>query len=129
MGHATELERVKAAKVTHRCSWCAEKINVGSPYSRYRYFDGGDAGTVKLHPECHEVLDETVREEGYDYEFYPGENPRGCNCGHSHGCPTCEERKHKAPAQQADDSQKATTKEKFDCCDGECPVCMSEGQI
>jgi hypothetical protein len=35
--------------------------------------------------------------EGFDYEFFPGENPRGCNCGHTHGCTTCAERKSATP--------------------------------
>jgi hypothetical protein len=97
MGHATELQTIKAARSEHRCSWCAERIDIGTPYQRYRYYEGGDAGTVKLHPECNTALEETVREEGFDYEFFPGENPRGCNCGHTHGCTTCAERKSATP--------------------------------
>jgi hypothetical protein len=93
MGYSTDPTHIKSAKTAHRCSWCDEHIEVGSEYTRYRYFDGGDAGTVKLHPECYVVMQETAREEGYDYEFLPGKNPRGCNCGFSHGCPTCETRK------------------------------------
>lgn len=92
MGASTTVERVKVAKKAHTCSWCAERIDVGSTYSRYRYFDGGDAGTVKLHPECEEVLDECCREEGGSYEFYAGDNPRGCNCGYTNGCKKCAER-------------------------------------
>lgn len=102
MGHSTELQQVKAARKPHRCSWCAERIEVGAPYKRYRYFDGGDAGTVKLHPECSDILDETVREEGGDYEFHAGDNPRGCNCGHERGCLTCAELKAAMATAQQD---------------------------
>jgi hypothetical protein len=98
MGHATDLETIKAAKSAHRCSWCAERIDIGTTYMRYRYFNGGDAGTVKLHPECNAVLDKTIREEGGDYEFAPGDNPRGCNCGHSQGCETCAINQSASPA-------------------------------
>lgn len=102
MGHSTELQSITAARSAHRCSWCAERIEVGAPYKRYRYFDGGDAGTVKLHPECNDILDETVREEGWDYEFHAGENPRGCNCGHMHGCERCAELKSKRATHEAE---------------------------
>lgn len=101
MGYSTELQSIAAARSAHRCSWCAERIDVGTPYKRYRYFDGGDACTVKLHPECSDILDETVSEEGGDYEFQSGDNPRGCNCGHDRSCVTCAELKATRGAQEA----------------------------
>lgn len=81
----TDLVLVKVAKKEHRCSWCAEKIEAGESYTRYRYFGDDGASTVKLHAEC---LDATHELEQGD-EFSPGDNPRGCACGHSRGCENC----------------------------------------
>ena len=92
MTATTALETIKAARKPHVCEWCAERIDAGSTYQRYRYFNGREAATVRLHPECNLALEETVRDEGYDYEFMRGENPRGCTCGFSQGCKTCEGR-------------------------------------
>lgn len=92
MSSYTETETIKAAKKSHRCSWCYERIEVGSEYRRYRHFDQGDAGTVKMHPECYEAMHEAARHEGSNFEFYPGDNPRGCTCGFEKGCKTCEAR-------------------------------------
>jgi hypothetical protein len=86
MSSSTGLEIVKSAKKIHRCSWCANKIEVGESYKKYRYFDGGDAGTVKLHPECYDAMKEC---DDLDDQFSPGDNPRGCNCGHCQGCERC----------------------------------------
>lgn len=91
----TAPETIKSAKSMHRCSWCAHHIKIGSSYKKYRYFDGGDAATVKMHPECYTAMEKTAAEEGHDFEFMPGDNPRGCNCGFSHGCPTCEAAKRR----------------------------------
>jgi hypothetical protein len=59
----TETTEQNAAK-KHRCSWCGESIDVGESYKRYRYFDGGDVGTVKMHPECYEDMLECASYEG-----------------------------------------------------------------
>ncbi|NKI68895.1 hypothetical protein GN109_05635 [Collimonas pratensis] len=85
---ATDIQIVLAAKKKHRCSYCGHIIQVGETYKRYRYFDGGDAGTVKIHPECllafHE-LSSHDQAEGFDM----GESPRGCNCGFDKNCARC----------------------------------------
>lgn len=88
MSGSTVIETIKSAKKPHQCSWCGTKILTGEAYKKYRYFDSGDAGTVKMHPECLEAFesqDSWDKEEG----FSPGENPRGCTCGHSVNCPKC----------------------------------------
>ena len=73
----TETENIKAAKKMHACSWCGETIEIGQPYARWRWYDSGDAVTVKAHPECRLAWDELASEEGGSVEVYPGENPRG----------------------------------------------------
>lgn len=98
MGTATEVETIRAAKKPHRCSWCGTMIEAGESYKRYRWFGDDGADVVKEHPECYEAMEEYVAEEG-EVEFHEGDNPRGCNCGHSSGCARCEAReaqKHNA---------------------------------
>ena len=88
MARQTETESIKAAKKNHSCSWCDARIKPGEPYAKYRYFDGGDAGTVKLHMECEQISSRVaIRERGI--EFYPGDNPRGCDCGFDPECGRC----------------------------------------
>lgn len=69
---ATETETHKAQKL-HRCSWCWQFIHAGDTYKRYRFFNQGDAGTVKMHPECFDVMrDEAINEGGW-FEWTPGQ--------------------------------------------------------
>lgn len=70
--HATETETHKAKK-QHRCDWCWQFVEVGETYKRYRYYNGGDVGTVKMHPECHDVMQDEAREEGGWFEWTPGQ--------------------------------------------------------
>lgn len=72
MSNCTETT-THAAKKLHRCSWCWETINPKELYKRYRWFDGGDAGTVKMHPECYDAMQEEASEWGYDFEWTPGQ--------------------------------------------------------
>lgn len=72
MSHFTETTTQKAKK-PHHCTWCWQLIEPGEEYMRYRHFDGGDAGTVKLHPECHDVMQEEAAEWGGDFEWIPGQ--------------------------------------------------------
>jgi hypothetical protein len=72
MSTFTETTAQKARK-RHRCTWCWEFIEPGEQYKRYRYFDGGDAGTVKLHPECHEAMLQDAAEWGPRFEWTPGQ--------------------------------------------------------
>lgn len=61
------------ARKRHRCDWCDEFIEPGDKYVRWRWFDYGDAGTCKMHPECYEAGKTLDWDEG----FWPGHNPRG----------------------------------------------------
>ena len=72
-GHQTEVQTIKAARKRHRCTWCWERINVGDTYKRYRMFDGGDAQTIRMHPECLGAREAAAEEEGGWYEWIPGE--------------------------------------------------------
>ena len=83
--HFTEVETHKAAK-EHQCSWCGDAIVIGERYKRYRFFDRGDANTVRLHPECLDAVDEL---NDSDCGFRPGDNPRGCNCWFDLDCERC----------------------------------------
>ena len=72
MSDCTEPTTQKAVK-RHHCTWCWQPIEPGEQYKRYRYFDGGDAGTVKMHPECFDVMEEEAAEWGPDFEWTPGQ--------------------------------------------------------
>ena len=72
MTHCTEVETHKARK-THRCEWCWQRIGSGEQYKRYRFYDGGDVGTIKMHLECYDAMQgESVEEGGY-IEWTPGQ--------------------------------------------------------
>lgn len=64
------------ARKKHHCSWCGEFIEPGSTYKRYRYFNYGDAGTVKMHPECYGAMIEAAEDEGGWIEWTPGDGER-----------------------------------------------------
>jgi hypothetical protein len=93
MGRATETEHINAARKQYSCSWCAERIDIGQPYKRWRWYADGDATTCRMHPECYEAMEEAYREDPRMEGFCAGDNPRGCNCGYSNGCQRCEARK------------------------------------
>lgn len=92
MSTQTAAETIQHAKKAHRCDWCAEKINIGDTYERWRWFDGGDAGTAKMHPECANASSKVAAEEGWDFEYYPGMFRRGCGCDPND--PPCDHRAH-----------------------------------
>lgn len=85
--HCTDPETITAAKTKHRCSWCWQVIDPGASYIRWRFYDGGDAGTCKAHPECFDAMNEVASD--LQDGFTPGDNPRGCNCGFDKACERC----------------------------------------
>lgn len=64
------------AKKAHVCHWCGERIELGELYVKYRWWNGGDAGTNKMHPECDKACADAAHEEGGWIEFLPGDNER-----------------------------------------------------
>ena len=79
MSACTAPETIKSAKNPHICSWCNERIEAGESYKRWRWFDCGDASTVKMHPECNDALNGMEPGDVND-GWYPGEFSRGCGC-------------------------------------------------
>ena len=68
--YCTETQTLKARKI-HVCMSCGEAIQIGDEYKRWRCYDNGDAGTVKMHNEC-------LAAHGYSaFEFEPHGYPRG----------------------------------------------------
>jgi predicted RNA-binding Zn-ribbon protein involved in translation (DUF1610 family) len=79
--HCTDIETLKARK-PHRCSSCGETIAAGETYKRWRCYDGGDAGTNKMHPECLEMHQEDARQFSeceWTFEQYGHERPKTHN--------------------------------------------------
>jgi predicted RNA-binding Zn-ribbon protein involved in translation (DUF1610 family) len=55
------------ARKPHRCDSCAEPIEVGTRYVRWRCFMDGSAMTNKMHEECYSVHNA----EGGTWEYTP----------------------------------------------------------
>lgn len=93
MASQTEDRLIKSAQKPHGCSWCWSLIEVGNPYITYRFFDGGDVSTVKMHPECRQALDIVIQKERDTVYFTPGDNQRGHYCGGETNCDCLEHTK------------------------------------
>ena len=70
--HNTQAETHKARK-KHRCEWCWQVIEPGTEYKRYRFYDAGDAATIKMHPECFVAMEIEAEAEGGFIEGTPGQ--------------------------------------------------------
>jgi hypothetical protein len=70
--YTTPTETHNAMK-QHRCDWCYQSIHSGETYMRYRVYADGDAGTVKMHPECYYSMQDEARNEGGLIEWTPGQ--------------------------------------------------------
>lgn len=69
----------RTARKSHRCTYCAEQIEVGEQYLRWMNVDNDKAVTNKLHPECLAFLEENACGEQFEYPLYEGERPIGMN--------------------------------------------------
>jgi hypothetical protein len=56
---------VKRSRKTRTCTWCGEPIEIGHPYQSYRWADGTESGTVLLHPECGDAMDQACKRDPY----------------------------------------------------------------
>lgn len=90
---ATKATTHTARKKRHVCDWCGQLVEIGEQYEQWHWFDDGDAGTVRMHTECERALQAAAMESlGHTVEFSPGDNPRGCWCGHDRDCERCHHR-------------------------------------
>jgi len=80
--HCTDPETLTARK-THHCMSCGELVKPGEKYTRWRCYDSGDVGTVKMHPECHAMHSaEAAGMGGGPWEFTPFSHERPArDCG------------------------------------------------
>ncbi len=72
--YCTPTETRKARK-PHRCTYCAEQIEVGDQYLRWMSVIDGKAITNKMHPECLTFLEEDACGGYFEYIPYEGERP------------------------------------------------------
>ena len=63
--YCSDLILIKQARTKHRCDWCGEEIKIGESYNKWMYADGGEAETVKAHPECLEASYQSDPDETY----------------------------------------------------------------
>lgn len=91
MGYATNIRRVRHCRKPYLCDWCGERIKLDDAMSTWGWFTNGSGTTIRVHPECHDAM---LEDAGHGYfEFSPGENRRGCNCGRDADCERCKENK------------------------------------
>ena len=84
--YCTPPEMLQARK-THRCMSCGELVNLGGRYVRWRCYDGDDAGTVKMHPECHAAHQADAQGGQWEFTPFSYDRPaRDCGeAGHTEG--------------------------------------------
>lgn len=72
------------------CDWCARMIEKGSEAWTYAYTDCNKIFTVRMHPECHQAMDQAFREKILlaDDTWTPGDFKRGCVC--TGACERCD---------------------------------------
>jgi predicted RNA-binding Zn-ribbon protein involved in translation (DUF1610 family) len=72
--YCTPTETLTARKV-HLCMSCGERVNPGDQYMRWRCYDDGEVGTVKMHPECYAMHCADAEPHG-PWEFTPYSHER-----------------------------------------------------
>lgn len=75
MRHCSPIE-THVSRKDRGCEWCGETIVRDERYIRYRYYDGGTALTVQMHPECYAAMGDAAKEEGGWIEWTPGDFER-----------------------------------------------------
>jgi hypothetical protein len=70
-------QTVKRSRKVRQCTWCGDPVEIGQPYQSYRWADGGDAGTVVLHPECSDAMDAVGKTDPHFVGWCPGDFVRG----------------------------------------------------
>ena len=66
------------ARKAHRCTSCGELVGPGEQYLRWRCYDSGDVGTVKMHPECRALHVDDARGMGggpWEFTLFSHERP------------------------------------------------------
>lgn len=71
--HCTD-PTTQVARKAHVCQSCGQIIAAGGVYLRWRCYDSGDAGTVKMHPECHDMHNAEA-EGAWEFTPYSYERP------------------------------------------------------
>lgn len=82
-------DEIKRAAKPHRCDWCQERIEVGSPYVRQFVKDGADVWTWRAHPECYEASGELDQQELDESAFVGAVFVRGCSHDRHEHCARC----------------------------------------
>ena len=70
-------QTVAKSRKRRQCDWCGEAIEIGQPYESYRWARPGDSGTVRQHPECILAMQKMAEQEGWEFEWSPGDFKRG----------------------------------------------------
>jgi len=70
-------QSVKRSRQQQTCTWCGELVEIGHPYQSYRWAEGGDAGTVVLHPECGDAMDAADKTDPHFVGWSEGDFVRG----------------------------------------------------